>query len=309
MATLVLLSIFALHTDDVWLNLHQFLYVLGRHEVQHPDRMRRAQVNAPNDEAAGLAALTPAEQREWRKAVTYYARNLSRRDTVSDQLLIKVGNAVAAAGNRATLEGSGLDAELVATLERAMPLYRKAWWPAHQKANRAWVQALEGLVAKHGDAVLNYLTRVYQLPWPEGGFPIHVSAWANWAGAFSTSGNLLIISSLDEGNRGLSALETSFHEAMHQWDSEIFEALAVHARKEMKKIPYGVTHAMIWMTVAEAVARVSPGYVGLADSGGLWKTQPIVTFKPILEEAWRPYLAGKGTRDEALAAIVARLPN
>ena len=309
MATLALLTIFVFHTNDVWLNLHQFLYVLGRHEAQMPDRTRRAQVNAPNDEAVGLATLSPAEQREWRKAVTYYARNLSRRDTVSDQLLIKVGNALAAAGNRKSLEGAGLDAELVTTLENAMPLYRKAWWPAHEKANRAWVQTVRGLVDERGDAVLQYLTRTYQLPWPEAGFPIHVSAWANWAGAFSTSGNLLIISSLDAGNKGLSGFETSFHEAMHQWDEPIYEALAVHGRKSGKKIPYGVTHAIIWMTVAEAVARVSPGYVGYAESNGLWRGQPLATFKPILDDVWRPYLAGKGTRDDALAAIVARLPN
>jgi hypothetical protein len=63
------------------------------------------------------------------------------------------------------------------------------------------------------------------------------------------------------------------------------------------------------MTVAEAVARVSPGYVGIAEALGLWKGQPIATFKPILDEVWKPYLQGKGTRDEALAAIVARLPS
>jgi hypothetical protein len=305
----LLLTIFVFHTNDVWLNLHQFLYVLGRHEIQHPDRTRAAQVNAPKDEAKGFALLSPEEQRAWRDAVSFYARDLSKLDTVFDAALVKVGNAVASAGDRASLNGVGIEPALAAVLEKAMPIYRKGWWAEHEKANRAWAHAAESLVAKGGEAVLNDVTRIYQLPWPEAGFPIHVSAWANWAGAFSTSGNLLIISSLDEGNRGLTAFETSYHEAMHQWDSQIFDALALHARQQMKKIPYGLTHAMIWMTVPEAIARVSPGYVGIAESLGLWRTQPIVTFKPILEEAWKPYLAGKGTRDDALAAIVTRLPN
>jgi hypothetical protein len=135
-----------------------------------------------------------------------------------------------------------------------------------------------------------------------------VSGYANWAGAFSTSGNLLIISSLLSDNAGLAGFETSFHEAMHQWDSATFEALAVHARQEMKKIPYGLTHAMIWMTVPAAMRTFEPAYAGFADTGGLWKGQPLAQFKPILDEVWRPYLEGKGTRDEALAAIVARLP-
>jgi hypothetical protein len=118
----------------------------------------------------------------------------------------------------------------------------------------------------------------------------------------------LIISSLASDNSGLAGFETSFHEAMHQWDNAIFEALAVHARKAMKKIPYGLTHAMIWMTVPAAMRAFEPTFTGFAESG-LWKTQPIAQFKPILDEVWKPYLEGKGTRDEALAAMVARLPN
>jgi hypothetical protein len=82
--TLALLTIFVFHTDEVWQNLHQFLYVLGRHEAQMPDRTRRAQVNAPTESEAGLATLSPDEKRAWGEAITFYAQGLSKLDAVRD---------------------------------------------------------------------------------------------------------------------------------------------------------------------------------------------------------------------------------
>lgn len=111
MPTIALLAIFVFHTDDVWLNLHQFLYVLGRHEAAMPDRMRRATAGAPVDADQGLAALPPDEQRAWREAVTFYAQDLSKLDAVFDERLIRAGQALAAAGNRPTLAGSGVGSE------------------------------------------------------------------------------------------------------------------------------------------------------------------------------------------------------
>jgi hypothetical protein len=306
MPTLALLAIFVFHTDDVWLNLHQFLYVLGRHEAATPDRMRRATVGAPADADRGLATLSADEQRAWREAVTFYAQGLSKLDAVFDEPLVRVGQALAAAGNRPNLAERELDPKLAATLAKVAPIYQKVWWPAHERANLAWAQSTEALVVKHGDKVLPFITRGYGLPWPEKGFPIKVTAYANWAGAFSTRGNLLLISSLDTGNAGITGLESAFHEAMHQWDDAVYEALDAHARKQMTKVPPILSHALIWYTVAEAMRSAVPDHVGYAEANGLWRQSALATFKPILDEVWRPYLHGKGTREEAFAALLRR---
>ena len=49
--------IFRFETDGFWLNLHHFLYVLGRVEAKMPDITRDAVAGAPADEAAGLKSL------------------------------------------------------------------------------------------------------------------------------------------------------------------------------------------------------------------------------------------------------------
>jgi hypothetical protein len=297
-------------TDGFWLNLHHFLYVLGRAEARMPDIQRAAVAGAPADQAKGLATLSADEQAAWNDAVRVYAGGLSRLDAVFDRQLILLTGTLARLGDSASLDSASptLPVEVVATLTRAAPIYRKAWWRAHQRANRQWVATVQPLVDLHGPAVLAFITRVYQLPWPAGGYPVHVTAYTNWAGAYSTAGSLLVISSLTEGNAGVAGLEIVFHESMHQWDDPILAKLEGIGRTLGKRVPAGLTHAMIWMTAGEAIRRVVPGHVPIAESGGMWQRQPNAALRPGLESAWRPYLQGAGTRDDALIALMKLTP-
>jgi hypothetical protein len=299
--------VFVFHTADFWLNLHHFLYVLGRHEAAMPDRTRRATAGAPADAERGLASVSPDEQRAWRAAVTFYAKGPSRQDAVFDEPLVNIGQALARAGPSRSLAPGAVDAPLAKMLEAVAPIYRQAWWPAHESANVEWATATTALVDAHGRAILDFITRAYRLPWPQNGYPIHVTAYTNWAGAFSTRGNLLLISSLDTGNRGLTSFEIAFHEAMHQWDDAITAVLQREAQLQNTTAPDLLSHALIWYTAAEAVRSVAPDHVGYAEANGLWKQRGLGAFKPALDTYWKPYLAGKGTRDEAFAAILTQI--
>ena len=298
--------LFRFHTDEFWVNQHHFLYVLGRAEAKMPDAARAAVLGAPADVERGLAALLPDEQKTWRDAVAFYAAGLSKRDAVFDSQLAKITHALAQAGERPDLSSvPSIEAELRATLERAAPIYRKAWWPAHRAANLEWRDAVQTHIDRHGQQVLAFITRAYGMAWPADGFPVHLSGYANWAGAYSTDDNLLVISSLDRGTRGLSGLETVFHEAMHQWDGAMQELLSAQARRAGKRPPPGLSHALIWVTAGEAVRRVAPDYLPNAETFGIWR-RGMQALKAPVEAAWTPYLDGQGTRDEALAALIAR---
>jgi hypothetical protein len=104
-------------------------------------------------------------------------------------------------------------------LERAAPIYRKTSWPAHCASSDAFRAALQELVDRHGRAVLQFITLAYGEPWPAAGFPVRLSAYVDLRGAYSTSGNLLVVSATrDPSEQGTIPLEIVFHEAMHQWD-------------------------------------------------------------------------------------------
>lgn len=145
------------------------------------------------------------------------------------------------------------------------------------------------------------------MSWPSAGFPVNVSAYANWAGAYSTRGNLLVVAS-HPTQRGALGFEAVFPEAMHQWDDDIDNALTRVARKQGKRVPAQLSHALVWYTAGEAVRRVMPDHVPLGEAAGVWD-RGIKPFRTAVVEVWKPYLDGKGSRDEALAELIRRLPS
>ena len=292
-----------------WVNLHHYLYVLGRVEAKMPDIKRRAVAAAPADQEAGLAGLTEEERQIWRDSVSSYANGLSRQDAVFDDEMVRVTGALIRAGAADSLQAAGLDAPLAATLTRAAPVYRKAWWKTHDAANTARRAEIQRLVDQHGREMLAYITRVYQEPWPSAGYPVNFSGFTNWAGAYSTRGDVLMMSGLDAGTAGALGFETVFHEAMHQWDDQVFAKLRAAAqRQSVARIPGGLTHAMIFFTAGEAARSVVTGHATYAEVNGMWKQGPFAPFKPALDQHWKPYLDGKGTLDAALDALIKAAP-
>jgi hypothetical protein len=275
-----------------WISLHHFLYVLGRAENRAPDRLRRAVADAPKDQEAGLAKLTPDEQAQWKAVVSEYAATWSKKDAVFDRDLF-------------TFTGSLVHAASAPddALKRAEPIYRRTWWPAHTRANAARIKALEQSVADDGAAVLAYITRAYKESWPSGGDPVNVAAYANWAGAYSTDNRLLVVSSLDKEQTGFTGLEIVFHESMHQWDEAMDARLKAASARTRRPIPDALSHAMIFYTAGAAVHSIAPGYTPYADSNGVWQ-RGMSALKPVLEADWQPYLDGKVTIDAALDAML-----
>ena len=307
-ATLVLIAqaatpIFRFDTDGFWLNLHHYLYVLGRVEAKMPDIRRDAVAGAPADEAEGLKVLSAADQQVWREAVSFYATGLSRQHTVFDAGLVEVTNRLKRAASDQPASAATIDPALAAVLDRAAPLYRRAWWTRHRDSNRAWLKGMQEPLARYGPQVLAYVTRVYQEPWEKGGFLVNVAAFSNWAGAYSTSFNLLVVASMASENQGIHGFEITFHEAMHQWDEEIDARLMRLATTHGLKFNDLLSHAMIFYTTGEAVRSVVPDHAPYADLAGIWKG-PMGVFKPALDAHWKPYLDGKSSLDDAIVALL-----
>jgi len=298
--------IFIFHVDEFWLNLHHFLYVLGRAENKTRDSSREAVVNAPADQEQGLKKLDAAQQASWRKAVSAYAKDMSKKDAVFDNSMAALTNTLAKVANNKSPAVAGVDAAAAEILTEAAPSYRKIWWSSHRHANEVARSAMQKLVNQHGAAVLSFITKAYQLSWPEAGYDVHVSAYSNWAGAYSTDNNLLVVASLAEGNRGPYGLESVFHEAMHQWDAPMDKALEQLAVNLKREVPRNLSHTLIFFTAGEAVHRVFPDHVPYAEKFGVW-ARGWTEQKAALEEIWKPYLDGKGTRDEALTDLIKRL--
>lgn len=306
-------AIFRIDSDEFWLNLHHFLYVLGRAQAKTGDANREAVADAPAEAERGVRTLSPEEQSAWSEAVTSYALGLSLKDAIREDPMPTVTAALTDVDDAPTLVGVAIDASVRQALERAAPAYRKAWWPAHRAANQAWRTSMEALVAQHGQEVLDFITRAYGLQWPVTGFAVHAARFSNWAGAYSSSRGVLVIASGYPGNGGLRGVEGLFHEGMHQWDNQVYTLLGVQAKAIKATVPVDMPHALIWVTAGEAIRHLDPTYVRTVDTLGIWNgrssgaPEPLMRLRAPLEDTWLPYLGGRGTRDEALIALLARI--
>ncbi len=305
--------IFRITTDEFWLNLHHFLYLLGRAEARTSDSTREAVVEAPREAERGMKTLNAEERKAWAGAVTAYATGLSLKDAVREAPMPAVTAALADAGDAQTLTNPAIEPAVRDVLEQAAPIYRKTWWPAHLAANRAWRSSIEARVALHARTILGFITRSYGMEWPPAGHAVHASAYSTFGGAYSSVRGVLVISSLAKASQGLQGLETVFHEGMHQWDNQVYAALGTQAKPIKAAVPADLPHALIWVTAGEAVRRVDASYVPYVDSQGIWKLfssgapGPLMRLKAPLEEAWMPYLNGRGTRDEALRTLLEKI--
>ena len=69
---------------------------------------------------------------------------------------------------------------------------------------------------------------------------------------------------------------------------------------------------MIFFTTGEAVRSIAPDHVPTIDRLGLWTLNlsgaslPASRLKQPLLDTWKPFLDGRGTREAALAALLAQ---
>jgi hypothetical protein len=305
-------SYFEFTTNDVWLNLHHYLYVLGRAHNGEPDAMQPAVATAPDDEKQGLALLTDEERQTWARAVDSYARGLSKQTLFFQTPLAPMTISLAKTGDVPSFPVSTWNAADRETLERAAPVYRKAWWPRHRAMNERYIAELQRAIDRDGPAIVAFLSRVYGLEWPSRPYPTHVVAYSMWAGAFSYTGRLLIVSSNpNESNDRLYPLELVFHEAMHQWDDKVAALLRTQATARGVTVPIDLSHTLVFATTGEAVRRLHAEHVPAIDALDIWSKPlsgarvPAKRLQRAIQEIWKPYLDGRGARDEALGAIVA----
>ncbi|MFS6545869.1 hypothetical protein WHJ71_14580, partial [Staphylococcus aureus] len=132
--------------------------------------------------------LDASERSAWNAAVAYYVKSMVPRDLLFDTGMAEIKNQLEDARDSSDLVQADIPAALKTTLLRVAPIYRKYWWPAQDARNRRWIAGLQPLLAAHGSAMCDGLTRIYEQPWPASPVRVDVVGYANWAGAYTTLG-------------------------------------------------------------------------------------------------------------------------
>jgi hypothetical protein len=261
------------------------------------------------------ALLEEDERRAWAAAVGAYTATVNR-STIFDEGLVSLRDW--AAGVVAADSVPAADRPLVSALEAALPIYQRHWWRAHDAQNRAWIEAVTGLLQKVENDMARRVEAAYGGNWPAAPIPADAVLYASPLGAYSTRGRITI-GSADNGYRMPQALEMLFHEASHvdPLVSPLGENLDAAFRKLGRPAPAAFWHDMIFFT-AGTITRIvlaengQPNYRHYGEFGVYVRAARWEAQLPLLEQHWGTFLeansADAGARERALTAIAERLP-
>ncbi len=337
------LPVFEFHSG-FWINLHHLLYYEAklRETPSKPSQKGAAAPPIKLNTMKDVAPLSPAERAAWDSSVAYYSATYASKDLLFNNDMILLKNQLGdfedcdeLSGKRKKTCDAGLPGKLTQVLEAAAPIYRVHLWPDHDRANRRWVAQVAPLVEEQGVGISERLADIYQAKWPREKIRVDMSAYANWAGAYTTTDPLRVtISSLDPRNQGDEAFEVLFHEASHGIAVPVQNAIARECRQRDKPIPRDLWHALIFYTTGEVL---KPLLNASPESAQKTETQDAVAPKPNISQAghreaytpyaireglyergwndylqlltrfWQPYLDNNSTFDDAIARMVSAL--
>ncbi|MEW6733060.1 MAG: hypothetical protein AB1489_17165 [Acidobacteriota bacterium] len=293
-----------------WLNLHHFLYQQAFNRAQIEGERSTSKETVPTQ----TIKLTPAEQQAWTAAVNYYQQTFTKRELLFDDELVMTKNRLAELESAIDLKCSGLRTELINVLEQAAPIYRKHWWPAHEHANRAWIDNLSPLLQRFGTTLVEQLSIAYREKWPAQPMRVDVVAYAHRLGAYTTlSPTHIMIGSLAPNNQDLLALEIIFHEASHALIEKTSTAIRQASQARKRTVPRDLWHALLFYTTGELVKRTLKtgglgDYTPYAYRFGLYERAPgWRDYQRVLELHWQPYLDTKTDADTALPRLLEAL--
>jgi hypothetical protein len=258
--------------SNFWVNLHHFLY-----------------------EQASAKTPAASDSPEWQAAVDYYRREVVKHDLLTDEMA-RINLRLSDLGNASSLQDSGLSAELAAVLKKAAPFYKARWWPEHDRANRAWIEAAKPLIEKYGDVMTKELAEAYQTGWPPHPIRTDVAEYASWAGAYTNlpPTHIIMTSTDTTCYQGSRALEMLFHEASHAMIDRVSNAMDAELKAQNKLFQRrAFWHAVLFYTAGEIAGRhLGNGYSPCAIKYGILE-RGWAGALPVLEKDWKPYLDGK----------------
>jgi hypothetical protein len=287
-----------------WLNLHHVLYA---------DAWARRNVPPLRSLAGALKKplkgdLAPGERAAWERAVAYYDRELAAKDLLFDDAMSRIRlSMIDASGSSAPAE---LTAEHQDVLNAAAPVYRKYWWPDHDRVNRAWIAAVLPRVQSLAPAVPDRIAALYGTPWFTTPVRVDVVYVANRQGAYTQLNPRpahVTISSSDPEHQDWMGAEVLFHETSHALVRPITEAFTREARAAGKDL--GVMwHVALFYLTGEVVRQTLESR-GISYSPYLYKTglfeRAWPQYKTAIETEWSRYVHGDATLDDAVKKTVA----
>jgi hypothetical protein len=289
--------------SNFWMNLHHVLFAAAWANRPEAGTLRALAGRLP---APLEAPFTESERATWRAAVDYYDREVAARDMLFGRGMVSLKAAIVAGD----LSRDAVGPDLRRALESAAPIYRRHFWPAHDRANREWIAAVADRVRKTGPDIIARLEKLYGVPWFSKPVRVDVVWVGNRQGAYTTTDPPhATISSGDAELTEWGSVEIVFHEVSHvlvlSLQKELETALGDRLR-EHRVLWHVIQFYLTGAAVQQALRARGVDYMPYMYSTGLLDRAWGRYRKPV-EANWAPYVEGKVTREAAIAGTIGDL--
>ena len=281
---------FEFHVDR-WVSLHHFAY----HYVREVERHRKLRGRVPLTEGDRLALS--ADMRAACSPLVHAYQPYIEGDLRADAETRGLAEALVD-GLHAVTDDAVRDA-----LTACMPAYEEALWPRHRAASEKLLRRLMEQLRQHEEAMARRFADTVEGSWPDSPIRVDITAYANWAGAYTDDSPAHItLSSYDEEIAGPYAFELLFHEAGHTVSFERSIRAAANAALDATGLQSNrFWHFVLFFVAGKVTAQVlgDPDYVPYSAAVGLTKRESSADYYDALDETWG---SGSSLRERVLRA-------
>ncbi|MEQ8364463.1 MAG: hypothetical protein RH948_16425 [Cyclobacteriaceae bacterium] len=199
--------------SNYWINLHHFLYQQAKgSQLEKLQEDGSALIDI--GEVKIIRGLVEKDRSILNAAVTYY------RDHLIEKTLFQLGDIrvwLQGLHSDGVITDTTVSAQYTHVLNEVAPFYSKYIWPLHSAQNQKVVEDQINWIRDLEEGVIKDLVRLSGAEWPDTKVRVDLTAYANFAGAYTVSRPAMniTISTLDPTVETSLFVETIFHEGTH----------------------------------------------------------------------------------------------
>ena len=294
---------FVFHSN-YWINLHHFLYQKANGSQQ---RKLQEDGNTLVDigEESIYNSLESADRSAYDAAVRYY------QDSLADKSLFNLsGIRVVLQSQRSNqLSSAALPGDYIEIMNRFSNVYAKHYWPLHESRNDLVMEKAINQIKSLETAAVPRLAQMAGLDWPDVKIRVDLTAYANYAGAYTPTRPRMniFISTLDPFATSTDFIETVFHEGSHvvfTRESEFRSAIYFTSEKMGIEFPRSLWHAgqfyLCGRLIQDMLATRELEHTLTMDLRNVFEQYNTERFRSILEE----YYQGRTDLQTTVSALL-----
>lgn len=285
-----------------WLNLHHFLFQTAKSIARD--------TNHTIEKFPKWDQLNRQEQKTVTELMQYYQDNWLGKDLLFNQDLYQIKRQTTYWGNDIEAASSESYPTLVHHWKAFYPIYDQYFWTEHLAQNQKILQENLDRIKSFEPAATKRLSQLSQEPWPAEKIRVDITYIANWAGAYTTTKPVHIVTSTHrEGPEG-DWIETLFHEASHKLiggrRGAVSEMIQKVAAEEEFKIPRQLWHGVLFYFAGKTTQDLLATQ-GVAYDLFMLRENVFDDYYPALQAAMNPYLEGKHDLEAAIKELLISL--